>query len=59
VTVRFTNSTMAWYSQGATSRSSEQVGQSGHPRPDPVIRTAPPVTMMKATAAVASPVTRR
>ena len=43
VTVRFTNSTMAWYSNGATTRSSAQVGQSGQPRPEPVSRTAAPV----------------
>ena len=59
VTVRFTNSTMAWYSHGATTRSSAQVGQSGQPRPDPVRRTAPPVTTMNARAARARAVTRR
>ncbi len=56
---RFTNSTMAWYSQGATTRSRAHVGQSGQPRPDPVRRTAPPVTMMKARAAAARSVIRR
>ncbi len=44
VNVRFTNSTMAWYSTGATIRLFSQVGQSVQPRPDPVRRTAPPVT---------------
>ena len=59
VTVRFTNSTMAWYSSGATTRLSAHVGQSGQPRPDPVRRTAAPDTMMKASATSAIRVTRR
>ena len=58
VIVRFTNSTMAWYSSGATSWFSSQVGQSEHPRPDPVRRTAAPVTMMNARAISARRVMR-
>ena len=57
--MRFTNSTMAWYSSGATIRFSAHVGQSGQPSPEPVRRTAAPVTMMKASASRASSVTRR
>ena len=41
-------------SGGATTRLLSQVGQSGQPRPEPVMRTAPPVTMMKATAMAAT-----
>ncbi len=59
VTVRFTNSTRAWYSSGATIRPSAQVGQSGQPSPDPVTRTAPPVTTMKPRATRATNVIRR
>ena len=44
VTSRFTNSTIGWNCRGATRRSFSQVGQSLQPRPEPVRRTAPPVT---------------
>ena len=43
---RFTNSTSAWYSSGATSWSSWQLGQSEQPSPEPVRRTAAPLTTM-------------
>ncbi len=59
VTVRFTNSMRAWVSSGATIRPSAQVGQSGQPSPDPVTRTAPPVTTMNPRATGASRVTLR
>ena len=59
VMVRLVNSTRAWYSSGATSRSCSHVGQSEQPRPEPVNRTAPPVTMMNTWAASANPVIRR
>ena len=55
---RFTNSTRAWYSRSATKRSSEQVGQSSQPRPDPVRRTATPVTTIAASAHRAKRVSR-
>ncbi len=50
VTTRFPNSIMAEYCQGATRWCWEQVGQSLQPRPDPVRRTAAPVTMMNPSA---------
>ena len=56
---RFTNSTMGLSSSGATKRSCSQPGQSEQPRPDPVSRTAPPVTMMKHRATSAISVIRR
>ena len=52
------NSTIAWYSAGAMSRFDSQVGQSEHPRPEPVRRTAAPVTMMKVRASNARSVMR-
>ena len=58
VNSRFPNSIRAWYSRSATNRSSEQVGQSSHPRPDPVRRTAAPVTTMVASAHRANRVRR-
>ncbi len=50
VTTRFPNSMTAWYCQGATTWLRAQVGQSGQPSPEPVRRTAAPVTMMKPSA---------
>jgi len=47
------------YSSGATTRFSAHVGQSGQPSPEPVRRTAAPVTMMKVRASRAKSVTRR
>ena len=58
VNSRFRNSISAWYSRSATKRSSEQVGQSSHPRPEPVRRTAAPVTTMVARAHSANRVSR-
>ncbi|NCY16392.1 MAG: hypothetical protein EBX39_06420 [Actinobacteria bacterium] len=58
VMVRLMNSTMAWYSSGATYRSDSQVGQSEHPSPEPVSRTAAPVMMMNTSASSASRVMR-
>ena len=46
VNTRFTNSTIGFSSSGATSRPSLQFGQSVQPRPEPVRRTAAPVTMI-------------
>ena len=59
VIVRFTDSTSALYWSGGTTLPRAQVGQSGQPRPDPVRRTAPPVTTMAKRATTAAPVMRR
>ena len=55
---RFTNSTMGWNSNSATNWSCSQVGQSEQPRPDPVSRTAAPLTTMVARARSANMVIR-
>ena len=55
---RFTNSTRAWYSRSGTNRSSVQAGQSEQPSPDPVRRTAVPVTTMAASDHRANRVSR-
>ncbi len=41
---RCTYSMRVWYSQRGIQRP-KQVGQSGHPSPDPVARTTPPHTI--------------
>ena len=56
---RFTNSTIGWNCSGATKRSCSHDGQSEQPRPDPVSRTAAPVTMMNAKPSNAKSVMRR
>ena len=50
VNMRLTNSTIAWPPSAplGVSRPGSQLGQSGQPRPEPVRRTAAPVTMMTA-----------
>ena len=47
---------MAWASldERGVRRPGEQLGQSGHPRPEPLSRTAPPVMMMMAKKIVAA-----
>ena len=49
-TRRFPNSTQAWYCSGATMLVAVQLGQSLQPRPEPVRRTAPPLTIPTARA---------
>ena len=56
---RFMNSTCLWNSSGATNWFCSQSGQSEHPRPEPVSRTAAPVTMMNDSASRANRVMRR
>ena len=48
VTRRLPNSTRLWNCTGGVRWPTEQSGQSLQPRPDPVRRTAPPVTTMSA-----------
>ena len=57
--MRLIDSMAWWYSDALTSRFCEHVGQSGHPSPEFVNRTAPPVTMMNASAMVATNVILR
>ena len=61
VIVRLTNSIIAGASviSDGVSRPSSQLGQSVHPRPDPVSRTAAPVTTITANARSANSVIRR
>ena len=59
VMVRFVNSIIACFSNGATRRPSTQFGQSGHPSPDPVSRTAAPLTTIAASDRSAPSVKRR
>ena len=61
VKTRLTNSIMAFASLVSRGERlpGEQLGQSGHPRPESVSRTAPPVTMMTASSTAATNVTRR
>ena len=61
VKTRLTNSIMAFTSLAAwgVSRPASQFGHSGHPRPEPLSRTAPPVTMMTATRTMAANAMRR
>lgn len=58
VTMRLMNSTWAWKRLGATNLVAVHAGHLGQPRPDPVSRTPPPVTMMKPSASSASSVIR-
>ena len=51
LTRRLPNSTQAWNWSGATTLVDVQAGQSLQPRPEPVRRTAPPLTMPIAKAA--------
>ena len=59
--VRFTNSTHPWppVAPRGTSEPSSQVGQVGHPMPEPVSRTAAPVTTIAPSATRAAAVMRR
>ncbi len=47
------NSTSGWYDAGATSEVSVHRGQVSHPRPEPVRRTAAPVTTISPIATAA------
>ena len=59
VSMRLMNSTWALNCHGATNRSRSQVGQSLQPSPDPVRRTAAPVTTMAQSAHRATTQIRR
>jgi hypothetical protein len=59
VMVRFVNSIIACFSNGATSRPLSQFGQSGQPSPEPVSRTAAPLTTIAASDRSAPRVKRR
>jgi hypothetical protein len=48
LTIRFENSTSGWKDKTGVTLAVEHVGQSRHPRPEPVRRTAPPVTTSSA-----------
>ena len=50
LTRRLPNSTQAWNWSGATTLVEVHAGQSLQPRPEPVSRTAPPLTMATASA---------
>jgi len=50
LTRRFPNSTHAWNCNGATTLVEVHAGQSLQPRPEPVSRTVPPLTMPTAKA---------
>jgi hypothetical protein len=58
---RLTHSTMPWVSlaERGVKLSASQVGQVEQPRPDPVSRTAAPVTMMNTSAASVARAMRR
>ena len=56
---RLPNSIQPWNSASGTNRSCSQVGQSEQPRPDPVRRTAAPVTTIPASRTRATPQIRR
>ena len=61
VKTRLRNSTMALTSAAlrGVRWPGSQFGQEGQPRPEPVRRTAPPVTMMTARRTAAASVIRR
>ena len=54
LTRRFPNSTQAWYWSGATMLVEVHAGQSLQPSPEPVKRTAPPLTTPMASATTES-----
>ena len=56
---RLTHSTIGCSSSGATNCSCSHPGQSEQPRPEPVSRTAAPLTMMKQSATSTTSVIRR
>ena len=58
-TMRLPYSTHAWPSRAGTNSVSVQPGQSVHPSPDPVRRTAAPVTTIAVSATSASNATAR
>jgi hypothetical protein len=49
VTMRLLNSMREWYCSGGVRRPFEHVGQSEHPSPEPVRRTAAPDSRIAAT----------